>query len=217
MKPNGRFATILADNPVGRDIYDQPLLITPEWAVAPTLGAIVPNWLIVIPRRPALNFRNWFAQTGRNPETVIAALLAHLSLTADHVLWFEHGPRQIGTDVGCGVDYAHLHVIIYPEFSFNTLMRQIETSAKLNWQRGTSGTAYSQLSGENSYLVLGKGECVTIAERVEEVGSQFLRRMIAALSGQAHSWNYRRYQHRQNIVATIETFRALERDAKRRG
>ncbi len=216
IKAEGRFAALLAEA-TGRGAHDRALIETQDWVVAPTLGAIVPNWLIVVPRRPVLNFRNWYEQTGENPAAIVTDIGKYLSLTADRVLWFEHGPKIVGTNVGCGVDYAHLHLILDPTFSFQTFVERVEASSTLQWRQLSCGEAYRHLTGQQSYLVIGTGERVAIAECVEQTGSQFLRRMVAAVTGQADVWDYRTQPHHENIHRTIETFRALESAARRGG
>lgn len=118
-----RFATLLGDRRRGSEIYDQPLLETDSWVVAPTLGAIVPNWLIALPRHASLNFKSWQQATGHNPAEIVARVCAHLDLSVEQVLWFEHGPRDVGTVVGCGIDYAHLHILFDLDFTLDALER----------------------------------------------------------------------------------------------
>src|SRR4051794_24981619 len=101
MNAEGRFAALLADSFFVRKAYDRPLLATPDWVVAPTLGAIVPNWLIAVPRLPALNFRSWRRGTGFDPSDIVEKIGGHLGLSTHRILWFEHGPKELGTDVGC--------------------------------------------------------------------------------------------------------------------
>jgi hypothetical protein len=60
--------------------------------VAPTLGAIVPGWLIIVPRKAALNFRHWHEKQLKSPEAVIGEVLTHLGLAAEDIIWFEHVP-----------------------------------------------------------------------------------------------------------------------------
>jgi hypothetical protein len=215
MNPKGRFVALLAAEAKRRKAYDRPLLETAEWVVAPTLGAIVPNWLIIIPRRPALNFHGWYRATGTDPHAIVTAVCKHVSLAGDKALWFEHGPKIVGTAVGCGTDYAHLHVILDPPFSFETFMAQVESSSALNWKQVVPEEAYDHLTGQYSYLVVGMGDRAAVAEVVELTGSQFLRRMVGTAVGKADEWNYRHHPHEENIARTIETFRALENAAQR--
>src|SRR5947209_2503096 len=113
-----RFRALL--DGVGAAAHDRPLLTTPKWIVAPTLGAIIPGWLLALPRRAVLNFNQWAAAEGESPETILQQLTEHLGLAAHEVIWFEHGPLNNGTVVGCGLDHAHIHILIRPPFTFDS-------------------------------------------------------------------------------------------------
>ncbi|MFI4933491.1 MAG: hypothetical protein ACHP7N_02640 [Caulobacterales bacterium] len=215
VKAEGRFAALLTAEWPGRDAYDRPLLVVQDWVLAPTLGAIVPNWLIVVPRRPALSFRGWYDETQRDPVAIVDHVAAHLSLPVERLFWFEHGPKSVGTEVGCGVDYAHLHILLDAPFTIEDFLRHAETSATLNWRHVAAHEAYRRLTGGESYLVVGEGDRAAIAEGVEHTGSQFFRRVVANAVGQADTWNYRCHPHHENITRTINGFRALERAAGR--
>lgn len=210
----GRFAALLAAGEADRAAHDAPLLSTKDWIVAPTLGAIVPNWLIVLPKVPALSFRDWARPKKRNPADIIAEIAAHLDLSADQIIWFEHGPEMVGTHVGCGVDYAHLHMILSPRFSFETLISVVQKAVDLDWQVTTSRDAYTCLAPFGSYLVLSSGDLAVTAEGVEQTGSQFMRRMVAEATGTPENWNYKSHPHHENVATTIKTFRALERSKR---
>ena len=206
-----RFGVLLASHPTERPPHDVPLIASPDWVLAPTLGAIVPNWVIVVPRKPALNFRSWFKDTGRNPHEIIDDVSARLGVSSDRLLWFEHGPKQIGTSVGCGVDYAHLHLILDAPFSLDSLIEQVRDSSDLKWESIMSRDAFAQLITDDSYLVIGQGHRAFFATNVDHTGSQFLRRVIARTVGQPDIWNYRHNPQFQNIAQTIETFLRLKK------
>jgi ATP adenylyltransferase len=204
----GRFAALLGDWPLGNQLHDQLLMETSEWVVAPTLGAIVPQWLIAVPRHAALNYKSWQRTTGQNPAAIVARVGEHLGLSKEQLIWFEHGPRDVGTAIGCGVDYAHLHILFDLAFSFDALIGQVRTAAALSWRSCTPDVAYAQLTGDNSYLVLSSGDRTIFAEDVDAIGSQFLRRMIAATAGVGDDWDYKRHPHHENIALTVSAFRA---------
>lgn len=199
----------------GSAAHDKPLLEQPTWIVAPTLGAIVPNWLLAIPRRPVLSFREWGRNGGERPEAVLRAICVHLGLGLGDVIWFEHGPAVRGTTVGCGLDHAHLHVLVRPNFSFEAFAGLACALADLSWQHHQVGRSYSALEGEDSYLIAGSGDRSISALNVDAVGSQFFRRVVSAVAGAGSAWDYRRFAHSQNIEITIETFRSLESAARR--
>lgn len=216
LKRNGRFSALLADGESGRADHDRPLLQTPDWVVAPTLGAVIPNWLLAIPRETALSFREWRSVTGRSPPCVVEEIISHLHLSGDEVIWFEHGPRAKGTVVGCGADYAHLHLLIRPSFSFSDFLNEAITRSGLDWQVLNSDSGYSRLGEDSSYLIAGSGDRVAFAEDVDRVGSQFFRKIVASLVGLPETWDYRVHSHAGNIRETVRDFHA-RRDAGARG
>ena len=200
-----RFRELLSGRNTERAAYDQVLLDKRECVVAPTLGSIVPGWLLVVPRRPAVSFRKWQALTGIDPIRLVGEILAELKIEAEQAIWFEHGPSAEGSSVGCGVDYAHLHVLVGPPFSFEQFATAAVENARVDWRRSSSQEAYSFISAERSYLVVGSLAGVLFAENVETVGSQFFRRIVAALVGMPHQWNYKTHAHLENVRRTVST------------
>jgi hypothetical protein len=207
-----RFRALL--DGVGTAAYDRPLLTASKWIVAPTLGAIIPGWLLAIPRRPALNFSQWATDEAERPETILQQLREHLGLSSREVIWFEHGPVQNGTIIGCGLDHAHIHVLIKPSFSFELFEATARSLSDLDWKRSPAEEGYAGLSDCHSYLIAGSGESVLTALNVEKAGSQFFRRVVSKLAAEA-GWDYRRHPHAKNISQTISTFRSLESAARR--
>ena len=195
--------------------YDRPLLAHVDWLVAPTLGAVVPNWLLLIPRAPVLNFRAWSNLAGQSPGCLLDGVRQHLDLRKDEVIWFEHGPHTAGTLTGCGLDHAHIHILVRPGFRFEAFMEKARSLSKLEWIVGTSEEAYSGLSVGRSYLIAGSGDKAIVAQDVEVTGSQFFRRVVAALADARDTWDYRQYPHADHIAETISTFRSLESAAQR--
>lgn len=202
-----RFAALLTG--CGNVAHDRPLLETKDWIVAPTLGAIVPGWLLIIPRREAINYRNLSAISGLAPLAAVREVAAHLSLTMDEIIWFEHGPANAGTLVGCGLDHAHLHMIIRPQFDFAAFVASARAAADLNWFEMDTRIAYSRL-GTRSYFIAGSGDSAIVATDVETAGSQFFRKVVASLIGDRAGWDYRSHPHRENIKGTIEMFHHLK-------
>lgn len=195
--------------------YDRPLLSRTDWLVAPTLGAIVPNWLLLIPRHPALNFQAWSKLRGQAPELLLQAVREHLGLDNDEIIWFEHGPCTAGTPIGCGTDYAHIHILIRPHFSFAAFADKAKSLSGLKWIRSTSEDAYQEILNGHSYLIAGSGDQTVISHDVEATGSQFFRRVVSMLANAEETWDYRQSPHTANITKTIRSFRLLESAAQR--
>lgn len=189
---------------------DRTLLDRLAWVVVPSIGAIIPGWLLVIPKRRALNFRDWIGDGLPEVREIMDELLKHLGLTPEEVIWFEHGPSAAQSVVGCGLDHAHIHVLISPPFSFSAFEAATRNGASLAWKDSDTGVDYSILDHARSYLIAGSGSRIIAATDVEIAGSQFLRRVVASLVGDEGGWDYRRAPHFDNVEATVSSFRALE-------
>jgi hypothetical protein len=195
-----RFESILKNHKPS-SIYDVILMDLDKIVVTPTLGSIVPNWLLAIPRTCVVNF----AAHGTSPSEVVASVASRLNLRMDQVIWFEHGSSAAGSAVGCGVDYAHLHILVEPAFDFDTFKNQAVARVSLPWREGR-GNCLSSLPVEESYLVAGSGDEFIFATSVEVAGSQFFRKIVAELVGQPTRWNYKEYPHIDNVNVTVASF-----------
>jgi hypothetical protein len=136
-----------------------------------------------------------------------------LGIAEREFVWFEHGPSDIGTVVGCGVDYAHLHVILHPPFLYEALADEAVRSSGLEWRNVQSSEIYCELPSNRSYLAIGRGTDASFATDVESTGSQFLRRSVAKLVGREDDWNYRETPEHSNIERTVALVRSLLRNA----
>lgn len=203
---HGRFRALLCGDSRVRAAYDHLLLQTHECVVGPTLGSIVPNWLLVVPRRPAVNFREWHTSSCIDPVRLIGEVLDELGTSRQRAIWFEHGPCAEGSIVGCGVDHAHIHILIDAPFSFDELAAAATESARLAWRRSRASEAYGSMPADASYLVAGSLSEAVLAEKVESAGSQFFRRIVAQLVGKPNEWNYRTHAHLENVRETLSTF-----------
>jgi ATP adenylyltransferase len=203
---HARFAELLCGHNRERAAYDQVLLETHECVVVPTLGSIVPNWLLVVPRRPVLCFREWQAITRTNPIWLVGQVLAELKIEAEQTIWFEHGPFAEDSPVGCGVDHAHLHILVDAPFSYEQFAASAVENARVNWRHGSAQEAYNSISAGRSYLVGGSLSRSVLAEGVESVGSQFFRRVVAKLASKPYQWDYKTHAHLENVHRTVSAF-----------
>jgi hypothetical protein len=198
-----RFAGVLSAELCPKPLYDEALFETTDCVVTPTLGSILPNWVLVIPRVRALNFAEWSRATNRNPAGLIDWVAACCNVDADRLIWFEHGAATSGSVVGCGVEHAHLHVLIDAPFTFQELSRELQSSSQLRWRAEAATCAYSGLQMNKSYLFAASADHASIATDVEAVGSQFMRRAVARLIGTPETWDYKQYPHSDNIEMTV--------------
>jgi ATP adenylyltransferase len=201
-----RFSSLLAEPTCPRPIYDQVLMETHGCVVTPTLGSILPNWLLVVPRTQILNFLRWQAASRVRPIELVSAILSKYDIANSRAIWFEHGPSHAGSSLGCGVDQAHLHVIVDAPFAFQDFAAEIKRAGAVAWERGVAATIHGSVDPDASYLIAASMDRAIVAQNVESLGSQFFRRVIASLADEPDHWNYRTYPHLENVRTTIRRF-----------
>lgn len=190
--------------------HDRPLLDRDDWIVVPTVGAIVAGWLLAMPRQRVLSFRDWAAKGGPSPLSVVEEVRTHLGLEPNEIIWFEHGPASAGTVVGCGLDHAHVHILLRPSFNVAAFFDRARSMSEFEWQETSALNCYSQLTPTKSYYAAGSEDRAISACNVETAGSQFFRRVIADITGLDSDWDYRRFEHLPNVEETILMFKQLE-------
>ncbi len=204
--PMGRFPSLPAAGECLRPIYDQVLLELQGCVVTPTLGSILANWVLIIPQTSVINFARWQAAGGTRPFDLVEAVLTKCDIATSRAIWFEHGPSQVGSSTGCGVDQAHLHVIVDAPFSFLDFVAAAREASQLAWQNETARTAHQSVEPWESYFIAASMERAVVAQKVEGAGSQYFRRVIADLIHQPDVWNYRTHPHLDNVRQTVRTF-----------
>jgi ATP adenylyltransferase len=198
---DSRFANILS-GACPKPLYDTVLRDTRTMVVTPTLGSIIPNWILAIPKRRAVNAALWAQDERKAPLVAIRDIVGSLGRDPRDVIWFEHGAKEPRSIVGCGVDYAHIHVLLTPPFSFERLCEEAQTEAGLEWSFG-HGDAYAAIDSGRSYFVVGHNDQFMLAQSVEAAGSQFFRKAIARIVDRDATWDYRSHPHLENVAETI--------------
>jgi ATP adenylyltransferase len=129
---NSRFANILSDA-CPRPLYDTVLRDTGTMVVTPTLGSIIPNWILAIPKRHAANAARWAQDERNDPLLAIKDVTRSFGRDPRDVIWFEHGATEPRSIVGCGVDHAHIHILLTPPFSSERLCEEARAEVGLGW------------------------------------------------------------------------------------
>ncbi|HEY0432330.1 MAG TPA: hypothetical protein VGC95_00575 [Chitinophagaceae bacterium] len=114
-----------------RHLWDNPIFESDSFVVLPTVGALVEGWLLVVPRIPFMSF-------GQLPEQLFSEFEEFLSKVAQTVeeaygpfSVFEHGAAVGSNPIGCGVDYAHMHLM--PQ-KCDLLLAAQEIATNIDWQ-----------------------------------------------------------------------------------
>lgn len=197
-----RFDWVLAGERIGADkVCDVDLLEHSDAAVVPTLGSLVPGWLLVVPRLEALSF----ARLDYGVRCALFLFARELAKEAKHfgkrTFLLEHGPGEYLSQIGCGVDQAHLHVV---PTDFDLLGNVLE-DGDIDWKEVSPNNPWKEIGdGQEYYLI--SDDCSSYVGLPRCVKSQYFRRQIAHLNGDADKWNYREWPFYENARRTIQYF-----------
>ena len=184
-----------------RHNWDVDLTPDCEFATVPTVGALLPNWLLFMPREHHVSIANMKSDARvrlfKHARRIMSSLVGHHP--GEGVAFFEHGAGNTGSLVGCGVDHAHLHAV---PLSFNlseSFLEELRTVVTAD-----SVDPWSSVSTPE-YLLCVDEAGAYIATPAKPV-SQFFRRIIASSIGQGERWNYRDYPFTENMMETVRNF-----------
>lgn len=179
---------------------DIPLAESDNFVVVPSLGSIVPGWVLIVPKCDALNF----SEIDPNLEAELLTLTEYVREKINVIgetITFEHGATSQGSITGCGVDQAHIHIVPFLHAPFHQAIER----ADMKW----TPTSAAPPIGENlrsDYYWFATPQAAAIAH-ASKPESQWFRKRIAAISGQPDMWDYRKHPCWSNIEMTIELFR----------
>ena len=203
-----RFDWVVQGSPVGPDpICDVPVLTTSDALVVPTIGAIVPDWLLVVPRTCTLSLAGATAEVRRSVLDLAEAVSLRVG-RPEKTVYFEHGPATSGSTVGCGVDQAHLHVL---NTEFNVLEMALADDS-VDWSLTDGGDPWARLAGTEYYFIQSNGRAYMGSPRVPQ--SQYFRKHIACAAGVPWQWDYKLWPNYENVRRTYERFCGLEAAVK---
>lgn len=171
--------------------WDTVLFEDDDIIVVPTLGSLVPYWLLLVPKVRAINFSDWRSQTSCDPLSKIEIVTRHFGL-GDEVIWFEHGAVSEGCEVGCGVDYAHLHLLLEPPFNLAMFSETANQLSEPCWQPQRLNSVYPDSSRNEHYYVHGNLTGASLLQG-KSLGRQFFRKVVAQLIGKPDAWDYRKF------------------------
>lgn len=204
---DSRFSGVLSGGACMRPLYDEILLDLGDFVVTPTLGSIVANWLLLIPRKRVTNFSQ-LVPDGVDPISLVQSVLSRLPVKSQNAIWFEHGSIESFPAIGCGVDHAHLHILIDPPFLFSEFAASFVEVRSLGWRPESAALVYGRTEPNRPYLVAGSQDEAWIATAAESAGSQFFRRIVARLVSSDDFWDYRQHAHLGNVTETLKRFRS---------
>lgn len=199
--------------PASGAVWDREVVDDATFAVVPSMGSLVPGWLLAVPRRPMLSLRELSQCEGLSLFSLCNKLSSRLAGWDKDVYFFEHGSSSAGSKTGCGVDQAHLHIVPLP---FDLIdAATCSAYSNMKWSNMSGDNPLTRLPKHGEYIAIwrasdGMGAFATVSRPV----SQWCRRLIAAKLGVDAEWNYRMHPQQANVERTLK--RMLAPDAENR-
>ncbi len=173
---------------------------TENFIVIPSLGSFVIGYVLVIPKNKILSYSELDVSYYSELSNLSRYLVSHIEKHCGRVVCFEHGPSVPESTLGCGIDYAHLHVVptdcpvkltLEKKFSF------VKFEIQSNWKQFEN----------KDYLYLNENDQDYFADiSGENIVSGLIRKTIAEFENHHHRHDWRQHRFEDNIKKTIELF-----------
>jgi ATP adenylyltransferase len=199
-QPTSRFDWVIKHLSVGpRSPFDRDLRSYEEAAVTPTMGAITPSWLLVIPRVEACCFADLNSPLRKGVLNIFEELRCAIQDFSSKTFMFEHGARRVGSSIGCGVDQAHVHVV---GLEFDLVQSTISSDRLVQWDRVDIRDPWAGIGQGCEYYLISDFEVAFVSYSATGK-SQYFRQIIARELSRPSEWDYRLFEHEQNARETI--------------
>ena len=199
---NHRFANVLDAMSEAIEPWDQTIAESNSFVAIPTKGSIVPGWVLILPRRHVISMRTLTERERCEYQEFSRIIIQRISHEFSAPTVFEHGAGYPGSNMGCGVDHAHMHFVPL-EFDLVDMVRRNE-SFGINWKAfETIQQFYSSVPPDRDYMTIAAPDGRLIGASGFVPVSQYLRRVIALNVGDSSQWDYRLNSFEGNVLETL--------------
>lgn len=189
------------------EFYNVRLYETEHFAVIPSLGSLVEGWLLIIPKQHYLSFG--YLQSGElynELEELIGYVGKIVKIVYGDFVVFENGAFCADKLVGCGVDYAHIHIVPTNCNLLDIIENQF--SVKYNWKPIFSLKITSTYVEENKpYLFYRNQQDYSFITTDTNIPSQLFRKAIAYTIGNEKEYDWKNNLFLDNIHETIVKYK----------
>jgi len=184
------------------EVWNRPVLESEHFVVLPSLGSLVPGWVLVIPKQHYLCVgalpQSLFPEFQSVKEETVELITSQFGKSCI----FEHGPSSAGSKVGCSVDHAHLHVV-----PFSADLARLTASFMpdgASWQPADVQTCIKAFDAGQNYLYFEQPAGTGFISVHPAFGSQIFRKAIALQLGKPHEFDWRQYPNHSAIQTTVQ-------------
>jgi len=191
--------------------YNTPVFETNNFVVVPSLGSLIEGWLLIVPKAYYLNFSQLSEGLMAEVDSIVQHLQGRLLplFENEHYVLFEHGPADLLSKAGCGVDYAHLHWV---PFGFD-LLKGVHNFLGLDF-------AWQEIDGlkdirnrdntQQDYLYLQDQDGRHFLTSQFTVPSQTFRQVIAHYLKQPERYDWKAYDGAEHIRSVYDKLTLID-------
>jgi ATP adenylyltransferase len=189
-----------AGGSLGSSPWDHVVHRSDRFVVVPSKGALVPGWLLVVPKEHLLSMAEVTESSSREElDQLLSIVKSRVEAAFGPVTLFEHGATCPNSNFGCGIDHAHLHMAVLP---FNLLEAVRRTHPEWSWMQSARPWSHGG-PREAPYLALAGPDGIWLESQPPTVPRQFFRQMIAQSLGKLHEYDYDRFPRPENAALCV--------------
>ena len=188
---------------------NEVLLESNSYVVTTSLGAFIEGWTLLISKRHVTSMSQLSLPEIEELDSLIYEIRKTIETNYGPSIVFEHGALTPGTNFGCGIDHAHVHIVPFEDSILPILNKELPG---IRWQE--LGKLEDITLERRQYLfVIDKQQQNGLVSNPEEIPSQFMRRVIAKYLGIPEYFDYHKYSFDEKSSATCNTLRRALKSA----
>lgn len=187
-------------------LHNTTLIESDNFRIVPSVGSIVEGWVLLIPKKHYISFSEMDENLIEEANTLSEKVYRLLSEIYDcEIVSFENGANSVKNQIGCGVDYAHIHFV-----PINVNLKSIiesEYGDVIKWDKVYSLNELNRFVG-NSYFYLNfdSQQIVCCAPYPK---SQLIRKHIASFVGVPDKYDWKKNPFEDNVLKTINKLQSV--------
>ena len=187
--------------------YNKWLYETDNFAVIPSLGSIVEGWLLIIPKEHYISFGYMHSpQLFEELNQLIGKIGAIVQKLYGEYVVFENGAFCSNKLVGCGVDFAHIHLVPTKHNLIDTIENQFGIYYEWKQIKGLSESV-KYIKSNKPYLYYNNQERESFITTNDNIPSQLFRKALAFNCRKSDEYNWKEYPCTENIYKTIDVYK----------
>lgn len=192
-------------NDTEKECWDEILVEDDNFVCTPTVGALVEGYVLTIPKNHAICSGELSSELIEEYWEFTTDVANKIEDSCGQTIIFEHGPNNSNTQVGCGVDHAHLHIVPFKEPVIDEV-NQINSSP-IQWHSidNIQEVKHTYESGEEYLLFRNQSGDLMLGTSLT-ISSQLFRRAIATINGCPEKFDWNSHPFKSNVESTVECF-----------